>query len=55
MTFNYLHPLIREKGGAYGGGCSVSENGLINLYSYRDPKIEQTYESFEKAIDSVLD
>ena len=39
LTFNYLLPLIREKGGAYGAGCSMNESGLINFYSFRDPKL----------------
>ena len=55
MTYNSLHPLIREKGGAYGSGCNVNESGTFSMYSYRDPKIEQTYESFEKSIGMILD
>lgn len=55
MTFTYLLPSIREKGGAYGAGCSASESGTFTFYSYRDPKIEQTYDNFEKAVGSVLD
>jgi Zn-dependent M16 (insulinase) family peptidase len=51
MTFNYLLPSIREKGGAYGAGCKVNESGTFSFYSYRDPKIESTYENFEKALD----
>ncbi len=55
LTFNHFLPMIREKGGAYGAGCSVNESGLMNFYSYRDPKIESTYENFEKGVDAVLD
>ena len=34
----YLHGQIREKGGAYGAGCSYSLNtGIFSFYSYRDP------------------
>jgi len=50
LTFNYLMPSIREKGGAYGAGCKVDESGLINFYSYRDPNLEGTYNNFEKAV-----
>ena len=39
ITSNYLTPLIREKGGAYGAGCAMNESGVINFFSYRDPKI----------------
>lgn len=55
MTFTYLLPSIREKGGAYGAGCQVNESGTFSFYSFSDPKIEQTYDSFEAAIHSVLD
>ena len=48
-------PLIREKGGAYGAGCAMNESGLINFYSYRDPKIQRTYENFEKSVQDILD
>lgn len=50
MTFSYLMPSIREKGGAYGAGCTMNESGLINFYSYRDPRLAQTYDNFEKSI-----
>ena len=55
MTFEFLLPSIREKGGAYGAGCNVSESGIINFYSYRDPNVTQTYENFERAINDVID
>ena len=50
MTYNFLHPLIREKGGAYGAGCRVNESGTFTFFSYRDPKIEDTYDNFEKSV-----
>ena len=53
MTFEFLFPLIREKGGAYGAGCNVNDSGLITMFSYRDPNIDKTYENFKKAIDEV--
>ena len=37
LTYGYLLPSIREKGGAYGAGCGVSDSGIISFYSYRDP------------------
>jgi Zn-dependent M16 (insulinase) family peptidase len=49
MTFTYLLPSIREKGGAYGAGCNVNESGTFSFHSFRDPKIDQTYENFERA------
>ncbi len=38
LTFKQLHPEIREKGGAYGGGAYTRGlEGLFGMYSYRDP------------------
>lgn len=38
LKSQYLHREIREKGGAYGGGCSYSSStGILSFYSYRDP------------------
>uniref|UniRef100_A0A2P2HYL1 Presequence protease, mitochondrial n=3 Tax=Hirondellea gigas TaxID=1518452 RepID=A0A2P2HYL1_9CRUS len=50
----YLHREIREKGGAYGGGISVSPGGPIAFYSYRDPNSRQTFDAFRRALDWVL-
>ena len=55
MTFTYLLPGIREKGGAYGAGCQVNESGTFSFYSFRDPKIDSTYDYFERAVGQVLD
>jgi len=55
MTFSFLIPSIREKGGAYGAGCKVNESGTFNFFSYRDPKIESTYDNFERALGCIID
>ena len=55
MTFSFLLPSIREKGGAYGAGCRVNESGLIDFFSFRDPKVKDTYNNFERAVNDVLD
>ena len=49
-TYVHLHPLIREKGGAYGGGCGISDSGIFSFYSYRDPNCDATYLNFERAV-----
>jgi Zn-dependent M16 (insulinase) family peptidase len=36
VSSSYLHPEIREKGGAYGSGA-MSGEGLWSFYSFRDP------------------
>lgn len=42
----YLYELIRAKGGAYGAGITANRSGLLSSYSYRDPNILKTIESF---------
>jgi len=50
----YLHRAIREQGGAYGGGATHDgANGLFRFYSYRDPNLDKTFESFHGSIDWV--
>lgn len=51
-----LHPLIREQGGAYGGGAvNNGMSGHFYFYSYRDPNILKTLQAFEKAIEEVAE
>ena len=49
----FLHPEIREKGGAYGGGASAGD-GAFTFYSYRDPKNLETFSVYERSADWVL-
>ncbi|MFL1466252.1 insulinase family protein [Marinobacter sp. HN1S83] len=47
----YLHRAIREKGGAYGGGAGQdSVNGTFRFFSYRDPRLADTLEDFDRAL-----
>ena len=55
LTHEFFLPVIREKGGAYGAGASADESGIFNFYSFWDPKMEATYESFEKGLQRVCD
>lgn len=51
----FLHAQVREKGGAYGGGASFnSESAAFNFYSYRDPRLMDTYADFDRAIDWLM-
>ena len=51
----YLHSAIREKGGAYGGGASYDGNACaFRFYSYRDPRLAETFADFEASIDWLL-
>ena len=55
LTYAFLLPSIREKGGAYGAGCGVSDSGIVSFYSYRDPQCDATFENFERGIIDVID
>lgn len=52
---HYLHPAIREKGGAYGGGAGHDGvNGVFRFYSYRDPRLLETFDDFTASVDWLL-
>lgn len=52
---NFLHAEVREKGGAYGGGAGHdSSNGVFRFYSYRDPRLNETFEAFEQSVEWLL-
>ncbi|HRM14647.1 MAG TPA: insulinase family protein [Acinetobacter parvus] len=47
----FLHSAIREKGGAYGGGASYDGNACsFRFYSYRDPRLAETFNDFEASV-----
>ena len=51
----FLHSEVREKGGAYGGGASFnSESGAFVFYSYRDPRLMETFADFDRALDWIM-
>ncbi|KAJ5070964.1 presequence protease [Anaeramoeba ignava] len=50
----FLHPEIREKGGAYGGGATYDfSSGIFTFYSYRDPQSIQTLKIFDKTFEWI--
>lgn len=52
LTDGFLHPAVRERGGAYGGGASFdSDSGAFSFYSYRDPRLLDTLADFDRALD----
>jgi Zn-dependent M16 (insulinase) family peptidase len=52
----FLHRAIREQGGAYGGGASQdSMLGAFRMYSYRDPRLSETLDDFDHAIQWLAD
>ena len=51
----FLHSAIREKGGAYGGGATYDGNACaFRFYSYRDPRLAETFNDFEASISWLL-
>lgn len=52
LTDGFLHPAVRERGGAYGGGASFdSDSGAFSFYSYRDPRLLDTLADFDRSLD----
>jgi Zn-dependent M16 (insulinase) family peptidase len=48
----FLHTTIREQGGAYGGGAGYDgDNGAFRFYSYRDPRLGETLDDFDRSLD----
>ncbi|KAL0099195.1 hypothetical protein PUN28_020044 [Cardiocondyla obscurior] len=54
ITSVYLHPEIREKGGAYGGGAKLTSEGILSFYSYRDPNSTRTFDLFDGTYDFLV-
>lgn len=49
LSAKYLHPRIREKGGAYGSGANVSSAGIFSFYSFSDPQPLNSFDVFANA------
>jgi len=50
LVHNFLHPEVREKGGAYGASASASPiSGLFTMSSYRDPNPRNSLNVFQRA------
>jgi len=56
MRNTFLHRTIREQGGAYGAGADQDANSAaFRFFSYRDPRLSETLEDFDRAVDWVLE
>lgn len=53
LSLKFLHVEIREKGGAYGSGLSVTSSGLLNFFSYRDPNAMKTLDTFDRCSEWI--
>jgi presequence protease len=48
----FLHREIREKGGAYGSGAGYdADSQTFRFFSYRDPRLLDTFADFDRALD----
>ncbi len=55
LSNGFLHTAIREKGGAYGGGATYdATNGVFRFFSYRDPRLEETFADFGRAVEWMM-
>ena len=51
LSDGYLHPAIRERGGAYGGGAQYDTDSMtFRFFSYRDPRLTETLADFDRAV-----
>ncbi len=56
LTNQILHQALREEGGAYGGRAkNAPQSGIFSMYSYRDPRLAETYRDFQRAVAWVID
>lgn len=51
LSLGYLWHNIREVGGAYGTGLRFARRGAMNIYSFRDPKVKETYDIYDGIAD----
>jgi Zn-dependent M16 (insulinase) family peptidase len=52
----FLHRTVREQGGAYGGGAAQDSSiAAFRFYSYRDPRLAETLQDFDRAVAWMLD
>ena len=50
-----LHPILREKHGAYGASISIDpEQGLFAMYTTCDPNIDLTYQIFQEVFNPII-
>jgi len=52
LSDGFLHPAVRERGGAYGGGANYdADSAAFAFYSYRDPRLVDTLADFDRSLD----
>lgn len=51
LNLDYLWNKLRAIGGAYGGGLQLQLNGNLGFYSYRDPNVARTIDTYNKTAE----
>lgn len=49
ISEGYLWDAVRIKGGAYGAGMVLSQEGILSFWSYRDPNLVETLSAYNEA------
>ena len=49
LNYGYLWETIRVKGGAYGTGLQIQQNGTVCFSSFRDPNVMQSLTAYDRA------
>jgi len=56
LSNGFLYKHIRVQGGAYGGMCQFDPmGGMFAFLSYRDPRIVETLDVYQQAMDFIAD
>ena len=53
LSTTYMHNNVRAVGGAYGAGFSISRDMDVIMFSYRDPNIIKTKDTFKNIFEYV--
>ncbi len=53
LGYDYLWTKVRMLGGAYGCMSGFARDGIAYFVSYRDPKLEETMETFREAAEYI--
>jgi presequence protease len=55
LSSNFLHKEVREKNGAYGASAGISSTGVLTMFSYRDPSVSDTIDTYHRAAEWATD
>jgi len=53
IRYDYLWPLVRVQGGAYGCMVRMKRSGALSFISYRDPRLHETIDVYRELPDFI--